>query len=42
VDDITFGESSHSLVARFVEDMSTEFEMSTMGELQFFFGIQIK
>jgi hypothetical protein len=31
VDDIDFGGSSHSLVARFVEDMSKEFEMSMMG-----------
>jgi hypothetical protein len=36
VDDIVFGGSSHSLVARFAEDMSKEFEMSIMGELQFF------
>jgi hypothetical protein len=28
VDDIVFGGSSHSLVARFAEDMSKEFEMS--------------
>jgi hypothetical protein len=42
VDDIIFGGSSNSLVARFVEDMSREFEMSTMGELQFFLGLQIK
>jgi hypothetical protein len=33
VDDIFFGGSSNSLVARFVEDMSREFEMSMMGEL---------
>jgi hypothetical protein len=42
VDDIVFGGSSNSLVARFVEDMSGEFEMSMMGELQFFLGLQIK
>jgi hypothetical protein len=42
VDDIVFGESSHSLVARFAEDMSKEFEMSMMGELQFFLRLQIK
>jgi hypothetical protein len=30
------------LVARFAEDMSREFEMSMMGELQFFLGLQIK
>jgi hypothetical protein len=42
VDDIVFGGSSNSLVARFAEDMTTEFEMSMMGELQFFLGLQIK
>jgi hypothetical protein len=42
VDDIVFCGSSHSLVARFTEDMSKEFEMSMMGELQFFLGLQIK
>jgi hypothetical protein len=42
VDDIVFGGLSHSLVARFAEDMSKEFEMSMMGELQFFLGHQIK
>jgi hypothetical protein len=42
VDDIVFGGSSRSLVVRFVEDMSKEFEMSMMGELQFFLGLQIK
>jgi hypothetical protein len=42
VDDIVFGGSSHSLVARFAEDTSKEFEMSMMGELQFFLGLQIK
>jgi hypothetical protein len=42
VDDIVFGGSSNSLVARFAEDMSREFEMSMMGELQFLLGLQIK
>jgi hypothetical protein len=42
VDDIVFGGSSHSLVARFAEDMSREFEMSMMAELQFFIRLQIK
>jgi hypothetical protein len=42
VDDIVFGGSSHSLVAMFAVDMSKEFEMSTMGELQFFLELQIK
>jgi hypothetical protein len=39
VDDIVFG---GSLVAMFAEDMSREFEMSMMGELQLFLGLQIK
>jgi hypothetical protein len=42
VDDIVFGGSSHSLFARIAKDMSKEFEMSMMGELQFFLGLQIK
>jgi hypothetical protein len=42
VDDIVFCGSSHSLVVRFAEDMSKEFEMSMMGELQFFLRLQIK
>jgi hypothetical protein len=41
-DDIVFGGSSHSLVVTFAEDMSKEFEMSMMGELQFSLGLQIK
>jgi hypothetical protein len=42
VDDIVFGGSSHSLVARFAVDMSKEFKMFMMGELQFFLELQIK
>ncbi|WVZ51889.1 hypothetical protein U9M48_002989 [Paspalum notatum var. saurae] len=42
VDDIIFGGSSHTLVSSFAEQMSREFEMSLMGELQFFLGLQIK
>jgi hypothetical protein len=42
VDDIIFGSSSQSLVAWFAEDMSREFEMNLMGELQFFLRLQIK
>jgi CRISPR/Cas system Type II protein with McrA/HNH and RuvC-like nuclease domain len=41
VDDIVFGGSSNSLVARFADDMSRELDMS-MGELLFFVGLQIK
>jgi hypothetical protein len=42
VDDIVFGGSSHSSVARFAEDVSKKFEMFVMGKLQFFLGLQIK
>ncbi|WVZ93318.1 hypothetical protein U9M48_039306 [Paspalum notatum var. saurae] len=42
VDDIIFGGSSHVLVSNFAEQMSREFEMSLMGEIQFFLGLQIK
>jgi hypothetical protein len=40
--DIIFGGSSHSLVSRFQEMMENEFQMSMMGELTFFLGIQVK
>jgi hypothetical protein len=42
VHDSVFGGSSHNLVAKFAKEMSREFEMSTMGELQYFLGLQIK
>jgi hypothetical protein len=42
VDDIIFGGSSHTLVAKFLDTMSREFEMSMMGELTFILGLQIK
>ncbi|WVZ89689.1 hypothetical protein U9M48_036060 [Paspalum notatum var. saurae] len=42
VDDIIFGGLSHAWVSSFAEQMSREFEMSLMGELQFFLGLQIK
>jgi hypothetical protein len=42
VDDIIFGVSSHSLVSRFQEMMESEFQMSMMGEVTFFLGIQVK
>jgi hypothetical protein len=42
VDDITFGGSSHVLVSGFQEMMDKEFQMSMMGELTFFLGIQVK
>jgi hypothetical protein len=42
VDDIIFGGSSHSLVSRFQKMMESEFQMSMIGELTFFLGIQVK
>ncbi|WVZ63587.1 LOW QUALITY PROTEIN: hypothetical protein U9M48_013210 [Paspalum notatum var. saurae] len=42
MDDIIFGGSSHALCSKFFEQMSREFEMSMMGELQFFLGLQIR
>jgi hypothetical protein len=42
VDDIIFGDSSHTLVSRFQEMMESEFQMSMMGEVTFFLGIQVR
>ncbi|WVZ75683.1 LOW QUALITY PROTEIN: hypothetical protein U9M48_023718, partial [Paspalum notatum var. saurae] len=42
IDDIIFGGSSHALVSSFAEQMNREFEMSLMGELQFFLGLLSK
>nr|AAL93059.1 putative polyprotein [Oryza sativa Japonica Group]ABF96862.1 retrotransposon protein, putative, unclassified [Oryza sativa Japonica Group] len=42
VDDIIFGCSTHALVVDFAEIMRREFEMSMMGELSYFLGLQIK
>jgi hypothetical protein len=42
VGDIIFGGSSHTLVSRFQIMMESEFQMSMMGELTFFLGIQVK
>jgi hypothetical protein len=42
VDDIIFGGSSHALVAKFLDTMTREFEMSMMCKLTFFLGLQIK
>jgi hypothetical protein len=42
VDDIIFVGSSHTLVPIFLEMMESEFQMSMMGELAFFLGIQVK
>jgi hypothetical protein len=42
MDDIIFGVSSHTLMSRFQEMMESEIQMSMMGELTFFLGIQVK
>jgi hypothetical protein len=42
VDDIIFCVSSHTIVSIFQEMMESEFQMSMMGELTFFLGIQVK
>nr|GEX24039.1 hypothetical protein [Tanacetum cinerariifolium] len=41
VDDIIFGSTNPNLSKRFEKLMHNKFEMSMMGELNFFFGIQI-
>ncbi|GAA0153068.1 transmembrane signal receptor [Lithospermum erythrorhizon] len=41
VDDIVFGGVSSQLVKQFIQQMEAEFEMSMVGELKFFLGIQI-
>ena len=42
VDDIIFGSTNESLCKEFSIDMQSEFEMSMMGELNYFLGLQIK
>ncbi|KAK6150694.1 hypothetical protein DH2020_015626 [Rehmannia glutinosa] len=42
VDDIVFGASSQKLLKEFVDCMSSTFEMSMVGELNYFLGLQIK
>jgi hypothetical protein len=42
VDDIIFSGSTHTLVSRFQEMMENEFQISMMGEITFFLGIQMK
>ncbi|GJU54236.1 retrovirus-related pol polyprotein from transposon TNT 1-94 [Tanacetum coccineum] len=42
VDDIIFGSTSQNLCDDFVKIMHDEFEISMMGELNFFLGLQIK
>src|SRR5690606_29062652 len=42
VDDIIFGSTSQPMVDEFVKTMTKEFEMSMVGELSYFLGLQIK
>jgi len=42
VDDIIFGVTHNDLCNEFSKLMRSEFEMSMMGELNFFLGLQIK
>jgi hypothetical protein len=42
IDDIIFGGPSHTLVSRFQKMMENKLQMSMMGELTFFLGIQVK
>ncbi|KAI4312619.1 hypothetical protein MLD38_037423 [Melastoma candidum] len=42
VDDIIFGSTNNTLCNEFAELMKDEFEMSMMGELTFFLGLQIR
>ncbi|WJX25548.1 hypothetical protein P8452_14576 [Trifolium repens] len=42
VDDIVFGGMSNTMVQHLVQQMQSEFEMSLVGELTYFLGLQIK
>jgi hypothetical protein len=42
VDDIIFGSDDDRLSQKFTKDMHNEFEMSLLGELSFFLGLQIR
>ena len=42
VDDIIFGGMSERMVQQFVKQMQLEFEMSLVGELTYFLGLQVK
>lgn len=41
VDDIIFGSDDNTLSQQFALDMQKEFEMSLLGELTYFLGLQI-
>jgi hypothetical protein len=42
VDDIVFGSTNEKMCKHFSEIMSSEYEMSMMGELTYFLGLQVK
>jgi hypothetical protein len=42
VDDIIFGSTNQDFCEEFGNMMSREFKMSMIGELSFFFGLQVK
>ena len=42
VDDIVFGATTDARAIKFFEEMKKEFEMSMVGELTFFLGLQFK
>jgi hypothetical protein len=42
VDDIVFGWMSNKMVQHFIQQMQSEFEMSLVGELTYFLGLQVK
>ena len=42
VDDIIFGASNDALCEEFAKNMQGEFEMTMMGEFNYFLGLQIK
>jgi hypothetical protein len=42
VDHIIFGATQDSLAHEFSEEMKQEFEMSMIGELNYFLGLQVK
>ena len=42
VDDIVFGSTIDNLAQEFSEEMKKEFEVSMVGELNYFLGLQVK
>ena len=42
IDDIVFGATINARVIEFSEEMKKKFEMSMVGEVTFFLGLQVK